>query len=234
MSHLNNPARHLLLAGGSEFSGEMAEADLRAISLAGGFEAPIGILPTAAAPDNNHARAGMNGVHWFQSLGAKQVSVINVIDKASANDPSLAQTLQSGRLIYLLGGFPEYLGATLQGSLAWITALDALAKGAVLAGSSAGAMVLCEHYYDPYVKKLLPGLNLVPGCCVLPHHNNFGKEWAGTLLKLLPDTILVGIDEGTGMISEADGWQVYGKGEVTLYRPGGKIEVPSRDTRFTL
>jgi hypothetical protein len=59
----------------------------------------------------------------------------------------------------------------------------------------------------------------------LPHYKTFG-EWAGILLKLLPDTILVGIDEGTGMISEADGWQIYGKGEVTLHRSGGKIESP--------
>ena len=212
----------------------MAEADLHAINLAGGFKAPICILPTAAAPDNNHTRAGMNGVHWFRSLGAMQVSEVNVIDKVSANDPSLAQTLRSAKLIYLLGGFPEYLATTLQGSLTWETALEVFASGGGLAGSSAGAMVPGEHYYDPYVKKLLPGLNLVPGSCVLPHHNNFGREWVGSLSKLLPDTILVGIDEGTGMISGGDGWQVYGKGGVTLYRPDGKIEVPSREVRFNL
>ncbi len=212
----------------------MAEADLHAINLAGGFEAHICILPTAAAPDNNHTRAGMNGVRWFRSLGALQVSVVNVIDKVSANDPSLAQTLRSAKMIYLLGGFPEYLATTLQGSLTWEAALDVFASGGVLAGSSAGAMVLCEHYYDPYVKKLLPGLNLVPGSCVLPHHKTFGREWVGSLSKLLLDTILVGIDEGTGMISDTEGWQVYGKGGVTLYRPDGKIEVPSREVRFTL
>ena len=146
----------------------------------------------------------------------------------------LAQTLRSAQMIYLLGGFPEYLATTLQGSLTWEAALEVFANGGVLAGSSAGAMVLCEHYYDPYVKKLLPGLNLVPGSCVLPHHNNFGREWVGSVSKLLPDTILVGIDEGTGMISDADGWQVYGKGGVTLYRPDRKIEVPSREVRFNL
>lgn len=37
----------------------MSEPDLRAIELAGGFDAPIAILPTAAAPDNNHKRAGV-------------------------------------------------------------------------------------------------------------------------------------------------------------------------------
>jgi len=53
---------YLLLEGGAEFGGEMREPDLKAIELAGGFDAPIRIIPTAAAPDNNHQRAGNNGV----------------------------------------------------------------------------------------------------------------------------------------------------------------------------
>ncbi len=72
---------YFLLAGGAEFperasglcGGRMSEPDLRAIELAGGFDAPICFIPTAAAPDNNHKRAGNNGIRWFQSLGAKQV-----------------------------------------------------------------------------------------------------------------------------------------------------------------
>ncbi len=36
---------YLLLEGGAEFGGAMREPDLRAIELAGGFEAPIRIFP---------------------------------------------------------------------------------------------------------------------------------------------------------------------------------------------
>ena len=53
---------YLLLEGGAEFGGRMSEPDRRAIELAGGPGAPISIIPTAAAPDNNHQRAGRNGV----------------------------------------------------------------------------------------------------------------------------------------------------------------------------
>ena len=49
---------HILLAGGAEFGGRMSEPDRRAIELAGGAGAPIRIIPTAAAPDNNYVRAG--------------------------------------------------------------------------------------------------------------------------------------------------------------------------------
>ncbi len=228
--------RHLLLEGGAEFpekasgqrGGRMSAPDLRAIELAGGFDARICILPTAAAPDNNHKRAGNNGVRWFQSLGAKNVFTADVIDKASANDSALADLIRNSRLIYLLGGFPRYLGETLANSLCWQAALNC----AVITGSSAGAMVLCEHYYDPYEKKILRGLNLIPNACVLPHHNNFGKAWANQLMQLLPNITLIGIDERTGMINDAnDTWQVYGAGKVTVYK-NNQIEIHAQKDVF--
>ncbi|NOH01370.1 MAG: type 1 glutamine amidotransferase-like domain-containing protein [Chloroflexi bacterium] len=225
---------HLLLEGGAEFGGRMSEPDLRAIELAGGFDSPVCIIPTAAAPDNNHKRAGNNGVRWFQSLGARNVFTVDVIDSKSANDPALAASVRTSKLIYLLGGFPHHLGETLAGSLCWRAALDAYRAGAVIAGSSAGAMVLCEHYYDPYEKKLLRGLNLVPNACVLPHHNNFGKAWAEHLAQLLPDATLIGIDEYTGMLGGADNeWEVHGGGEVTLYRSGATVRY-GRGERFSI
>ena len=215
---------YLLLEGGAEFGGRMSEPDLRALELAGGFDAPIAIIPTAAAPDNNHKRAGNNGVRWFQSLGAKNVFTVDVIDSQTANNSSLAASIRTSKLIYLLGGFPRHLGETLAKSLCWSAALEAYYTGAVIAGSSAGAMVLCEHYYDPYEKKLLRGLNLIPNACVLPHHNNFGKVWAGQLKQMLPESVLIGIDERTGMMNDAGGeWRVYGAREVTLYRSGSTV-----------
>lgn len=212
---------YLLLEGGAEFSGQLAEPDRQAIELAGGLNMPIAILPTAAAPDHNHKRAGGNGIRWFQGLGATNVFTVDVIDSSSANDPILAERLRNARVIYLLGGFPRHLGETLKGSTCWSAALEAYQNGAVIAGSSAGAMVMCEHYYDPYERKLLAGLNLVPNACVLPHHNAFGKTWAGHLGEILPDATLIGIDEATGMINKPEGeWRVHGGGQVTLYQGG--------------
>jgi len=213
---------YLLLEGGAEFGGRMRDPDLRAIELAGGFDAPIRIIPTAAAPDNNHQRAGNNGIRWFQGLGAKDVVSLPLIDKASANNMEIANSLHAAKMIYLLGGFTHYLGQTLKDSLAWQAALEAYRNGAVIAGSSAGAMVMCEFYYDPSSGKVVDGLNLVPNSLVLPHHNTFGKNWAPKLLQKIPDVTLIGIDEQTGMLNNGENntWNIYGAGEVTLYRNG--------------
>jgi cyanophycinase len=211
---------YLLLAGGAEFGKRMAEPDQKAIELAGGPNAPICIIPTAAAPDHNHVRAGNNGVNWFRSLGAKDVVSLPLVDKASAASDSIVHSLRNAKLIYLLGGFPEYLGKTLQNSPAWEAVLAAYQAGAVIAGSSAGAMVLCQYYYSPDTGQVLQGLGLVRNVLVLPHHETFGKGWAPRLLPTLPGVTLLGIDERTGLLDDGYGenWLVLGQGTATLYQ----------------
>jgi cyanophycinase len=209
---------YVLLEGGAEFGGRMRDPDRRAIELAGGFEAPIRIIPTAAAPDNNHQRAGNNGVRWFRSLGAKDVLSLPLIDKVSANDNGVAKSLRNAKLIYMLGGFTGYLGETLKESAAWEAVLEAYHAGAVVGGSSAGAMVMCEFYYEPNQGQAVEGLNLVSNAIVMPHYNTFGKSWAARLLQI-PQVTLIGIDEQTGTIDDGlRAWTVHGAGNVTLYR----------------
>jgi len=237
-------AGNIVLEGGAEFGGKMAEPDRRSIELAGGLDAPICIIPTAAAPDNNHQRAGRNGTNWFRSLGATNIEVVPIIDVKSANDKQIAAALLNAKLIYMLGGFTGYLGETLKGSASWQAAIHAYEQGAVIAGSSAGAMVMCEYYYDPGKNRVVKGLGLVPNACVLPHHNTFGKGWATRLSILLPNATLIGIDEGTGMINDGDSgtqgnatkreWHVYGKGSVTLYRKGSPTMYHSRGQTILL
>jgi cyanophycinase len=242
----------LLLAGGAEFGGRMAEPDQKAIELAGGVDAPIRIIPTAAAPDGNHLRAGRNGVAWFKSLGAKDVASLGLIDKISANNPAIADSLRGAKLIYLLGGFPDYLRKTLKNSLAWQAALEAWQRGAVIAGSSAGAMVLCQHYYDPDSGRVFAGLDLVHHALALPHHNTFGKSWAPCLLSKLPGMTLLGIDERTGLLDDGYGlrrervsteldevsaeqgsWSVLGQGAATIYN-GNETRVYRAGESFSI
>lgn len=211
---------HILLAGGDEFNGRMAAPDRRAIALAGGTKARISIVPAAAAPDNNHQRAGQNGVCWFKNLGAVNVSALPLIDRKSADDPAVVEALHHSKMIYLLGGFPRHLAQSLAGSDSWQAILSAHQSGALIAGSSAGAMILCDTYYDPHAKKTFGGLGLIPGACVLPHYNTFGKSWAPKLIQRLADEVLIGIDEQSGMLNDGPQgrWQVYGAGGVTLYK----------------
>ncbi|MDJ0780449.1 MAG: Type 1 glutamine amidotransferase-like domain-containing protein [Desulfosarcinaceae bacterium] len=227
---------YLLLSGGAEFGGRMADPDRAALAAAGGPEAPVAIIPAAAAPDRNDQRAGDNGVRWFRQLGARQVHRLGLVDRASADDPAIAAHLEDARLIYLLGGFPGHLAQSLTNSRSWTAMLAAYRKGAVIAGSSAGAMVMCDHYYDPGNGSVALGLGLIQAVCVLPHHDTFGHKWAPRLQERLPNTLLMGIDEETGALFDATlgVWRVYGKGAVTLYRENARTDVFESGRRFTL
>lgn len=214
----------------------MAAVDRRAIELAGGANAGVAILPTAAAPDHNHVRAGGNGERWFRSLGARRVEVVPVIDRQSADDPTLASRLSRARLIYILGGFPGYVVSTLAGSRCWQAVLDAWSVGAIVGGSSAGAMAVCGHLYDPYQRKLIAALNLLEDTCFLPHYNSFGRDWAAVLRQQLPGSLLIGVDERTGLLNDGPegSWQVYGTGSAVLHPAGGEARTYRQGEIFHL
>ncbi len=211
---------YILLEGGAEFGGQMAAPDLRAMELAGGLQARLRVIPAAAAPDDNHQRAGRNAQRWFQTLGATDVAVLPLIDSQSAQNPALADTLRASQMIYMLGGYPQHLARSLAETAAWRAICQARQAGAVIGGSSAGAMVLCEYYYSPEDDRVLPGLGMVKGVSLLPHHDTFGSSWAPRLRRLLPETVMIGIDEETGVIDDAGSgcWRVYGKGAATRSR----------------
>ncbi len=226
---------YILLAGGAEFSGRMQIPDRRAIDLAGGAETRVSIIPAAAAPDNNHRRAGNNGTLWFQKLGVSDVRVLPLIDRASADEPDVVADIRRSSLIYLLGGFARQLEKSLAGSRGWKGILEAYQRGAVVAGSSAGAMVLCGHYYIPSVGKVFKGLDLLPGTCFLPHHDTFGQTWAPELKSLMPALLLIGVDEKTAILNDGrrGSWTVYGKGAATIYRTSG-LEIYQNGEAFQL
>ena len=80
------------------------------------------------------------------------------------------------------------------------------------------------------------GLGLVSGACVIPHHERFASSWAPRLSKALPEALVVGIDEETGLRFDGPtgSWEVCGRGAVTVYQskgrrvhgPGSRVALP--------
>ena len=145
-----------------------------------------------------------------------------VLDKETAQEPSLMAQIRKADLVYFTGGDPSYLLETMRNSSTWKAALGVWEGGRMLAGSSAGAMICGGQMWAPGVG-WREGLGLVPHIAIVPHHATMGSQWnADRIRTSLPDGVmLVGIDESTALLGPP--WQVLGPGQVVLYSVQGKV-----------
>jgi len=183
-------------------------------------------LPTAAGTEGPE-RIGywsQLGIDHFTRLGA-QVEALPVIDRASANDPGLATVILKANFVYLSGGKPTYLYNTLSGSRAWEAILAVLEQGGLLAGCSAGAMIMGEKFYG--FPGLKTGFNFLSGATVVPHFDEISQAFLQPIRLAAGNKLtLVGIEGNTALLqskSEAGvRYEVLGSGGVTIWNGRGR------------
>ena len=109
-----------------------------------------------------------------------------VLRHADANEEANAAAVREARFIYLSGGSPLHLLSVLKGSLVFDALANAWRHGAVVAGSSAGAMVLVDPMVDPRGGAFTVGLGLVEQLAVVPHHDSGAAHHFWRTLELAP------------------------------------------------
>jgi cyanophycinase len=209
----------LALVGGAEWrEGCTFDRDLLAESKAD----EVLVLPTAAAYEHPE-RAVETAQQWFAGLGAK-VRGLMVLARPDADDETNVAAIRDARFIYLSGGSPLHLRSVLKDSPAWDALFQAWQGGAVLAGSSAGAMALCDPMVDPRGGAFTLGLGLLAQVAIIPHHDTWSEEKAKRTITLAPKGLpIVGIDERTALIRSREGsWSVDGVGGVVVFQDGHK------------
>ena len=207
----------LALVGGAEWREGCRKFDAALLEAAGTDE--VLVLPTAAAFENP-GRAVETAREYFEGLGAR-VSGLMVLGRTEAEDDTNAAIVRQSRFVYIGGGSPMHLRSVLKGSRLWGCLLEAWRDGAVLAASSAGAMVLCDPMVDPRGGAYTVGLGLLANMPIFPHHDTAPAHLKERSMELRPDgAVLVGVDEQTALVRDPDGgWRVAGQGLVTLYGP---------------
>ena len=177
------------------------------------------VIPTAAvdAPD----KAASNGVRHFERLGA-QASALMVLDGSDANNSDLVDIIDDYTHVYFAGGSPDYLLNALKDSLLLRRLRHWNAQGGILAGSSAGAMVMGTYMRSPQKGCWVNGLDVCQGFAALPHHEERDPaEVSKSLEDNLPgEACVLGIDAQTCCLQLDAGWKVLGAGQVTAYRNG--------------
>lgn len=230
----------IALVGSGEYLEVMNATDAYLLEQIGGASSAQVVLLPAASGREEHGPAYWNGLgkHHFHALGVQEVRATSIIDRASAADPAQLALLRDGNLYYFSGGDPQYVIETMRDSPAWEIIKAAHERGAVLAGSSAGAMALTG--YTIAVKQMLAGekptwvesLGVLPHLVVFPHFdrvaNFIDQAMFQELLSTLPrNAVTVGIDENTALVrvevptsdepQAKARWQVMGQQTVKVF-----------------
>ncbi|MCU1623160.1 MAG: cyanophycinase [Frankiales bacterium] len=185
-------------------------------------------VPTAAAPEGERSldRWIALGVEQAGRLGVEAVPVV-ARDRTEADDPALAAQVAGAGLIYLSGGNPPYLAATLRGTALWQAIHDAWQGGAALAGCSAGAMALTS--WVPDLRHPTRGVDRGLGVVdlrVIPHFDRISgwmPDLVGRYLTRATGPV-VGIDEDTALVRFDQDWVVHGRQSVWLLTSEGRAE----------
>ena len=168
-----------------------------------------------ASTFQNPKKAANNGIKYFESLGASPLDLM-ILTKEDANDQSLNKQLKGTDVIYLTGGDPSYLYDVLQGSVFHNQMRLLYEEGAIIAGSSAGAMVLGEFFGINNIKR---GLGFLPNTLIVPHYEKFNssstKSFQNLNLVHKKNVKVIGLDTATGILYTGN--HLIVKGKVTIF-----------------
>ncbi len=177
----------IALLSSDQFSAETMAVDRALIERCG---PRVGVVVDA---DPSHASTVEgDAIRHYRSLGA---------------DPVLLRPEESSDdvdVLFLAGGDPKELVPALQHSPLWASALSRWRRGMGLAGSSAGAMALCERclFADPGDE--LPnhwgrGLGPLRSIAIAPHAATRSEEWLAEVVARSPSGV-VALDDGAALI----------------------------------
>jgi len=217
----------LALVGSGEYLPPMEPVDRYLLSCLPG-PAEVICLPTAAGTEGPERIAYWSnlGAAHFTGLGAARVEALPVIDAASAGNEAFAGRIRAANFVYFSGGKPDYLLNTLAGTPVWLAVVSVLERGGVVAGCSAGAMIMGARTATGFFTGTQKAFGFLEDAFVLPHFD----EMPGWISRLVPALVknmtMVGVEGNTALVCTNQGVHVEGSGGVTVDSGGSR-------TRYT-
>lgn len=216
------PRRTLLVIGGAEDKRRRVLVLKRFVALAGRRDARIVVIPTASSMPEE-AVAVYRSV--FARLHAKAVTAVHPGSRQEAGSPDLVAALDRATGVFITGGNQLKLAQLIVGTPLADALRRAYERGAVVAGTSAGASVLSQFMISLGEEGVTPrqrsaqltaGLGLLPGVILDQHFAQ--RTRYGRLLALVagsPSLLGVGVDEDTAAeIVDEHTLRVVGTGAV--------------------
>jgi cyanophycinase len=234
----------LILAGSGEFTPAMDALDREILSSIGTARPRVAVVPTASGLEDTPDSWAALGQTHFAALGADVLPVM-VLRRDDARERRWIEALRDVDWIYFSGGRPQHAINVLAGTPFWDEVLRRHRSGAILAGSSAGAMMLGEKSYAPddFDAAGLPqrvsirdGLGVLGGHFVVPHFDLLSQlppERVQAWIAAWPEGLRgIGIDEDTAIVEGTSEWTVRGRGRAITMTSFDRQQVHANGARF--
>jgi cyanophycinase len=194
------------------------------VRLAGGPATRLVVISTASSLGDEITHAYLQ---LFAGLGVTEVVGIRPESRREAADPALVAAVEQCTAVFMTGGNQVKLATLLVGTPLGDAIVAASERGALVAGTSAGASICSRHMvsFGPggttpkfRISHVSEGLGLLEDVIVDQHftqRNRFGRLLA--LIAANPGQLGVGVDEDTAAIFRPDGvLEVKGRGVLTV------------------
>ena len=198
------------------------------VALSGGTDARIAVIPTASS-------LGREVVEVYDALftkyGAARVDAVRPETRDEAHDQVLVKVLDEASGVFMTGGNQLKLSGAICGTPVGDAIWRAHERGAVIAGTSAGASIQSSHMVafgvggstpKQRMTQVAAGLGLVDTTVIDQHFDQRNRY--GRLLMIVaqsPQLLGIGVDEDTcGLVEDIDGeavMRVMGRGAVTVF-----------------
>ncbi len=211
----------LLLMGSGEFTAAVLPIDTMLRDAAGVHS--VAVIPTAAGQEPDAAKWITMAERHYAPLGIN-VAGVPAFTRHDADDPAWDSAVGNADLIYLSGGDPNYLHDTLSGSRLWRSIVSRIRTGSILAGSSAGAMVLggsiaknIRALRDRSTPPEWVSAFAFVTPTIFPHFDRWRTAAPGAqLIHESGPPAWMGIDEDTGVFITNGVAQTLGRGSIEL------------------
>lgn len=203
----------LVIVGGGRL---IPEVHQKLLTLAGGKEARLVIIPTASE-GMSVEDSSITLKRLWQARGFEQIEILHTHAREAANSPEFVAPLKAATAVWICGGRQSLLAAAYTGTLVEKELHALLARGGVVGGTSAGAACLSRKMIVQGGVFHVPGFGLLPGA-IIDQHFIARQRKPRLLAALEQNSSLVGfgVDEDTALVVTGRELRVIGPSTVTV------------------
>jgi len=227
------PNGALVIVGGGRVGPEILT---RFFDLAGGRDAPLVVIPTAAGAESYSNE--WSGLKMFKDFGVTNITVLHTADRHVADSEAFVRPITTAKAVWFPGGrqwrlVDSYLHTRTQREVERV-----LERGGVVGGSSAGASILAsymvrgakENNYIMMAPGYEEGFGLIKGVAIDQHMltRNRQDDLEEVVAKH-PDVLGIGLDESTAIVVRGQQFEVTGASKVAIH--DGRIVESERQQR---